>query len=187
MALDLDQAAQQAMQEAYIQLSAVSPRLRLLLATYFGNLGENLSLALQLQGAGLHLDLVRAPEQLEQALARVPSTLSLSLGVIDGRNVWRTNLEQALAMIDQAVQVLGTERVLVAPSCSLLHVPLDLQQESQLDDELRSWLAFAQQKLDEVVLLTRGSNTGRETIASALEANRQAFAGGDWAGCAGAW
>ncbi len=176
LALDLDQAAQHAIQEAYIQLSTVSPRLRLLLATYFGNLGENLSLVLQLPVAGLHLDLVRAPEQLEQALVRVPSTLSLSLGVIDGRNVWRTNLEQALAMIDQAVQVLGTERVLVAPSCSLLHVPLDLQQEVQLDDELRSWLAFAQQKLDEVVLLTQGSNTGQEAIASALEANRQAFA-----------
>ena len=176
LALDLDQAAQQATQEAYNQLSTVSPRLRLLLATYFGNLGENLSLALQLPVAGLHLDLVRAPEQLEQALARVPSTLSLSLGVIDGRNVWRTNLGQALAMIDQAVQVVGTERVLVAPSCSLLHVPLDLQQEVQLDDELRSWLAFAQQKLDEVVLLTQGSNTGQEAIASALEANRQAFA-----------
>src|SRR5436305_2017965 len=176
LVLDLDQAAQQAVQEAYIQLSTVSPQLRLLLTTYFDNLGENLSLALQLPVAGLHLDLVRAPEQLEQALVRVPSTLSLSLGIIDGRNVWRTNLEQALRMIEQAVQVLGTERVLVAPSCSLLHVPLDLQQEAQLDDELRSWLAFAQQKLDEVALLTQGSNTGQEAITSALEANRQAFA-----------
>src|SRR5213078_5319901 len=98
------QAAQQAIQQAYKQPSTVSPRLRLLLVTYFGHLGQNLSLALQLPVAGLHLDLVRAPEQLEQALERVPSTLSLSLGVIDGRNVWRTNLEQALAMIDQAVQ-----------------------------------------------------------------------------------
>jgi len=175
LVLDLDQNAQQAVQKAYIQLSTVSPQLRLLLATYFGNLRENLSLALQLPVAGLHLDLVRAPEQLEQALARVPSTLSLSLGVIDGRNVWRTDLERALGTIEQAVQVLGTERVLVAPSCSLLHVPLDLQQEAQLDDELRSWLAFAQQKLHEVVLLTQGSNIGREAIASALEANRQAF------------
>src|SRR5260370_2014726 len=79
-------------------------------------------------------------------------------------------------MSDQSVQRGVTEWMLVAHSCSLLHVPLDLQQESQLDDELRSWLAFAQQKLDEEVLLTRGSNTRRETIASALEANPQAFA-----------
>lgn len=175
LVLDLDQTAQQAIRETYTQLSTISPRLRLLLATYFGTLGENLPLALQLPLAGLHLDLVRAPEQLAQALAKAPATLSLSLGVIDGRNVWRTNLDQALGMIEEAVQALGTERVLVAPSCSLLHVPLDLQQETQLDDELRSWLAFAQQKLEEVVLLTSGSNAGREAIASALEANHQAF------------
>lgn len=175
LVLDLDRAAQQAIQEAYTQLSTVSPKLRLLLVTYFGNLGENLPLALQLPIAGLHLDLVRAPEQLTQALASVPATLSLSLGLIDGRNIWRTNLEQALGMLEQAVQVLGTERVLVAPSCSLLHVPLDLQQETQLDDELRSWLAFAQQKLEEVVLLTKGSNAGQQAIASDLEVSRQAF------------
>jgi len=176
LALDLDQAAREAIREAYAQLSQVSPQLRLLLTTYFAALGDNLSLALQLPVAALHLDLVRAPEQLEQALASIPPTLTLSLGVIDGRNVWRTELERALSMIEQAVLALGTERVLVAPSCSLLHVPYDLRLETQLDDELRSWLAFAQQKLEELVVLTRGSSAGWNTIASALEDNIQAFA-----------
>lgn len=173
LALDLDAGARAAFQTAYARLAMVSPQARLLLATYFGDLRENLPLALRLPVAAVHLDLVRAPQQLEQALAAVPPSLSLSLGVVDGRNVWRTGLDRALALIEQGVQALGVERILVGPSCSLLHVPVDLELETRLGEELRSWLAFANQKVEEVVLLTRAINEGSEAIVPALQENRQ--------------
>jgi 5-methyltetrahydropteroyltriglutamate--homocysteine methyltransferase len=115
LALDLDAGAQAAFQTAYARLAMVSPQARLLLATYFGDLRENLPLVLRLPVAAVHLDLVRAPQQLEQALPAVPPSLSLSLGVVDGRNVWHTGLDRALALIERGVQALGAERILVGP------------------------------------------------------------------------
>jgi len=175
LALDLDFDVASVFEKTYTRLSAVSPALRLLLATYFGDLGSSLSSVLQLPIAAVHLDLVRAPGQLKQALAEAPASLILSLGVVDGRNVWRTEFDAALELIEQAVQALGSERVLIAPSCSLLHVPVDLTQETRLDDELKQWLAFAQQKIEEVVLFTRVSNAGLEAVAEQLAENRRAF------------
>ncbi|GHO76741.1 5-methyltetrahydropteroyltriglutamate--homocysteine methyltransferase [Ktedonobacter sp. SOSP1-85] len=179
LVLDLDEATRAAYQSAYTRLAAQraaqAPSLRILLATYFGDLGENLPLALQLPIDALHLDLVRAPEQLEQALEQAPSSLSLSLGLVDGRNIWLTDFERVLTVASQAVQALGTERVLLGASCSLLHVPIDVMQETHLDEEMRSWLAFARQKVEEISLLTRALNEGRETIEAALQANRQAL------------
>ncbi|EFH85948.1 5-methyltetrahydropteroyltriglutamate--homocysteine S-methyltransferase [Ktedonobacter racemifer] len=179
LVLDLDEATRAAYRSAYTRLAAQraaqAPSLRILLATYFGDLRENLPLALQLPIDALHLDLVRAPEQLEEALAQAPSSLSLSLGLVDGRNIWLTDFEHVLTVASQAVQALGTERVLLGASCSLLHVPIDAMQETHLDEEMRSWLAFARQKVEEISLLTRALNEGRETIESALLANRQAL------------
>ncbi len=126
-----------------------------LLATYFGDLGPYTSEIVHLPVAAIHLDLVRAPKQRALALDAAPSSLILSLGLVDGRNVWRTDLDRALTLNRVATQKLGTERVLLAPSCSLLHVPVDLAQEMHLGSDLMQWLAFAQQKLEEVVLLTR--------------------------------
>jgi 5-methyltetrahydropteroyltriglutamate--homocysteine methyltransferase len=108
---------------------------------------------LRLPVSALHLDLVRAPAQLEQVLPQVSASLSLSLGVVDGRNVWRTEFDRALALVERGVQTLGTERILIAPSFLLLHVPIDVMQETHLDDEMRSWLAFANQKIEEISLL----------------------------------
>lgn len=175
LALDLDFDVASVFEKAYTRLSAVSPALRLLLATYFGDLGSSLSSVLHLPVAAVHLDLVRAPVQLKQALAEAPASLILSLGVVDGRNVWRTEFDAALELIEQAVQALGSERVLIAPSCSLLHVPVDLAQETRLDDELKQWLAFAQQKIEEVVLLTHVSNASLEVVAEQFAENRRAF------------
>ena len=175
LALDQDFDVAAVFQKTYARLGAVSPALRLLLATYFGNLGSSLSSVLQLPVAAIHLDLIRAPEQLQQALAEAPASLTLSLGLVDGRNVWRTEFDAVLEQIGQAVQALGSERVLIAPSCSLLHVPVDLAQETRLDDELKQWLAFAQQKIEEIVLLTHASNEGSGAIAEQLEDNRRAF------------
>jgi 5-methyltetrahydropteroyltriglutamate--homocysteine methyltransferase len=174
LVLDLDDAVLTAMQRAYTMLSQVSASLRILLATYFGDLGPWLPAILHLPVAAVHLDLVRGKEQLSQALAEAPASLALSLGVVDGRNIWRTDLHQALALVTQAVQALGSERVLLGPSCSLLHVPTDVAQETQLDPEVRQWLAFAEQKLEEVVGLTRASNEGAASVSAELEANQQA-------------
>src|SRR5579883_644158 len=175
LVLDLEEPALTSFRQTYARLSAVSSSLRLLLTTYFWGVGAALPMVLQLPVATVHLDLVYAPEQLEQALALAPASLSLSLGVVDGRNVWRTDLDQALTMIERAVQVLGPERLLIGPSCSLLHVPVDLELETQLDEEIKQWLAFAHQKLEEICLLARAGNEGRAAIAQELAASRQAL------------
>ncbi|HVN33093.1 MAG TPA: 5-methyltetrahydropteroyltriglutamate--homocysteine S-methyltransferase [Thermoanaerobaculaceae bacterium] len=176
LALDLDPATIRAYEAAYARLARVAPALRRLLATYFGGLGPNLPHVLRLPVDALHLDLVQAPEQLEAALAGAPDTLSLSLGLIDGRNVWRTDLDHALAILERAVARLGPDRVQVAPSCSLLHCPLDLELETELDPEARRWMAFAKQKIREISILVCALRHGREPLEPALAESRQALA-----------
>ncbi|MBE0505557.1 MAG: 5-methyltetrahydropteroyltriglutamate--homocysteine S-methyltransferase [Marinospirillum sp.] len=172
LALDLPHSWKQAFETAYNQLQ--SAPVKKLLAVYFGGLEDNLGLAVQLPVDGLHLDLVRAPQELLQVLDRLPSYKILSAGVIDGRNIWRSNLEQLNSQLGDAVERLG-DRLWLAPSCSLLHVPHDLVQEDQLDRELKSWLAFARQKLDEVTLLAASLSGGITTEQrQALEKNHQA-------------
>jgi 5-methyltetrahydropteroyltriglutamate--homocysteine methyltransferase len=135
----------------YRRLRAAAPGLKLMLATYFGGLEENAALALNLPVDALHLDLCRAPEQLQSILALgVPAHMELSLGVVDGRNIWRNVYQQSLRLIERAVKALGPSRVWLAPSCSLLHVPHSLVHETALDEEIKGWLAFATEKLDEV-------------------------------------
>ena len=167
LALDLDAAARAAYADTYAALAPAAPGLSLLLTTYFGGLGDNLQTAMALPVAGVHLDLVRAPDQLDAALALAGDKL-LSLGVVDGRNVWRTDLGAALAKLETAAAQVGAERIMVAPSCSMLHAPLDLDLETTFDDELKSWLAFAKQKLGEITALAEGLGRGREAIADAL-------------------
>jgi len=132
-------------------------------------------MACRLPVAGLHIDGVRAPEQLTPVLDQLPAYKVLSVGVVDGRNVWRTDLDGALETLRTARQRLG-ERLWVAPSCSLLHVPVDLEQEKELDDELKSWLAFAVQKLDEVVVLKQALCGQNEVeVETKLSASRTAL------------
>lgn len=152
LALDLPAEWKQAFETAYNQLQSVA--VKKLLAVYFGGLEDNLGLAVNLPVEGLHLDLVRAPQELEQVLDRLPAYKILSAGVIDGRNIWRSDLGGLNDQLKAAQQRLG-DRLWLAPSCSLLHVPHDLDQEDQLDPELKSWLAFACQKLNEVSLLAQ--------------------------------
>lgn len=155
LCLDLDAEAQSFYREAFIILKKQSPLPNLMLTTYFGEIGENLDLALALDTAGLHIDLVRAPKQLESLIAKKPSFSKISLGLVDGRNVWRIDLSAALAPIETAVKAFGKDRVTVAPSCSLLHSPVDLDFETRLDPDVRGWMAFAKQKLQEVSVLAR--------------------------------
>lgn len=150
LVLDLPLKWQQAFEAVYHRLQ--HRQLKFLLATYFGALGENLSIAVNLPVAGLHIDAVRAPEQVLPVIDRLSAHKILSVGIVDGRNVWRNNLEKSLTALTEAQARLG-ERLWIAPSCSLLHSPVDLGREEQLNAELKSWLAFARQKIDEVVTL----------------------------------
>ncbi|GLX16176.1 5-methyltetrahydropteroyltriglutamate--homocysteine methyltransferase [Pseudomonas straminea] len=155
LVLDLPQDWKNAFERAYNILQREP--LKKLIATYFGGLEDNLGLAANLPVDGLHIDLVRAPEQYPTILDRLPAYKVLSLGVVNGRNVWRCDLEKALAVIGHAHSRLG-ERLWIAPSCSLLHSPVDLAREDGLDAELKSWLAFATQKCAEVAVLARAVN-----------------------------
>ena len=176
LVLDIDDATRAALETTYATLAAEVPGLKLMLVTYFGALGDNLKCALNLPVAGLHVDLVRAPEQLASVLAGAPKDLVLSLGLIDGRNVWRADLEALLARTEAVVRQRGTDRVILAPSCSLLHVPVDLAQEEGMDSDLTSWLAFAVQKVEELATLGRALNEGRDAVMAALSGSKRAAA-----------
>ncbi|MDY4282833.1 5-methyltetrahydropteroyltriglutamate--homocysteine S-methyltransferase [Xanthomonas sp. LF06-19] len=167
LVLDLDDAARAAYERAYAFL-AQAPRPKLLLTSYFGELGDNLELAMALPVDGIHVDLVRGVAQLDAVLQALPAGRVLSAGLVNGRNVWRTPLDNALTLARYAAGHVGRERLWLAPSCSLLHVPVDLQQETRLDRELVGWLAFARQKLQEL-----------RTLADALDDQPQAQAGLD--------
>jgi 5-methyltetrahydropteroyltriglutamate--homocysteine methyltransferase len=171
LALDTRDKARRAFAVAFEQLAQVSSGLRILVATYFEGLRANLPTAVNLPVAALHLDLVRAPEQLQDILKIIPSNLQLSLGVIDGRNVWKADLGRALQLVERTAAAIGSDRTLIAPSCSLLHAPADLNVERHIEDELRDWLAFAKQKLEELVVLERAVLGGRNTVREALDRN----------------
>ena len=175
LALDTREEARAAFGAAYKRLSQVSSGLRILVATYFEGLGANLRTAVNLPVAALHVDLVRVPEQLAEILKIIPSNLQLSLGVIDGRNIWKTDLGNALKVVERGVATIGSDRILIAPSCSLLHSPADLNAEKHIDDDLRRWLAFAEQKLKELVILERAVLGGRDSVRETLEQNRIAM------------
>ena len=171
LVLDLPQDWKNAVERAYNQLQRAP--LKKLVATYFGGLEDNLGLAAALPVDGLHIDLVRAPDQYPVILDRLPAYKILSLGLVNGRNVWRCDLNKALNVLRHAAERLG-ERLWVAPSCSLLHAPVDLAREDQLDAELKSWLAFAVQKCAEVAVLARAVNQPDDALVqSALQQSRE--------------
>ncbi|WP_214509378.1 5-methyltetrahydropteroyltriglutamate--homocysteine S-methyltransferase [Pseudomonas brassicacearum] len=155
LTLDLPLAWKSAFERAY-HILQYSP-LKKLVATYFSGLQDNLGLAVSLPVDGLHIDAVRDPEQLGQVLDRLPTYKILSVGLVNGRNVWRCELEQALAQLQPAQERFG-DNLWVSTSCSLLHSPVDLEREDQLDPELKSWLAFAVQKCGEVAVLRDALN-----------------------------
>lgn len=171
---DLDERAKQAYATAYQKLRS-STTLKLFVTTPYGELGDNLSVATALPIDALHIDLVRGRGQLEAVLAAMPSTMILAAGVVDGRNIWLNDLSGSLTLLERAVSVLGLDRVWVSPSCSLLHVPYDLDLEQKLESSVRSWMAFAKTKLDELAILTLGLNEGRMAIAAELTICEHAF------------
>ncbi|QEY58030.1 5-methyltetrahydropteroyltriglutamate--homocysteine S-methyltransferase [Pseudomonas sp. C27(2019)] len=171
LSLDLPQEWKNAFERAYNLLQREP--LKKLVATYFAGLEDNLGLAAGLPVDGLHIDLVRAPEQYPTILDRLPAYKVLSLGVVNGRNVWRCDLEKVLDTLKHAHERLG-DRLWVAPSCSLLHSPVDLEREDQLDEELKSWLAFAVQKTAEVAILAEAlNNPDSAKVTAALAESRK--------------
>ncbi len=162
---------QKAFRTAYAALGTGKPKL--LLATYFGQLIDNLPLVAELPVQGVHLDAINARGEVEALIARLPKDRVVSLGVINGRNIWKTDLNATLSWLEPIAQQLG-DRLWIAPSCSLLHVPVDLGREDKLDAEVKSWLAFALQKLDELQVLATALNGGRDKVKDALAANQAA-------------
>ncbi len=174
LVLDLPQTWREALAGVYARLTAQGAKV--LLATYFGGVEHNLDVIQTLPVQGLHVDLVRVPGQQAAVLAALRDDQVLSLGVIDGRNVWRADLDRIHAQVRTAAGCLG-DRLWLAPSCSLLHTPIDLSLETALDNELRSWLSFAVQKLDELRLLRilvdgDADERDQQTLAAARQAVR---------------
>lgn len=161
LVLDLDEKTKEGYSLVYKSLKRHFPHIQFILATYFGELKENESLVLDLPIDVLHIDLVRGEKQLDSILSKIPENLTLSLGVVDGRNIWKNDYQYSLQLIEKAEKVIGNSRIWIAPSCSLLHVPYDLEvenNEKSLPSEVKNWLAFAKQKLTEVSCLFYLSN-----------------------------
>ena len=173
LGLDLPPAWQAALRQAYTRLARNGQHL--LLATYFSPLADNLALACELPVAGLHVDAVRAPGELLEVARRLPRERELSVGIVDGRNIWRSDLDAALATLRQVRELRGG-RLWMAASCSLLHVPFSLRHDQALDTELRSWLAGAIEKLDELRVLKRALWNDEGDVTHTLAESRAARA-----------
>jgi len=160
LVMDLTAAERKTYEATYTALRNLFPSLKFIVATYFECTGTNIDLASKLPVDALHLDLVRCPSQLIDILTPtfIASKTILSLGVVDGRNVWKNDFEKSSTFITKAVAAIGVDRVMIAPSCSLLHVPCDLENENNntvLTPEIKNWMAFAKQKLNEVAALKK--------------------------------
>ncbi len=178
LTLDLTEKEQQAFAYAYKEIRKAFPRIKIILTTYFEGVDNNLSLVNSLPFDVFHIDLVRAPTQLDAVLDSLAPNKILSLGLVDGRNIWKNNFDDSLSQLEKAMDVLGQERVWVAPSCSLLHSPVDLEQETNqknLPPDLKQWLAFARQKIGELVSLRKlAAGNYPASVAYELAENRLA-------------
>jgi 5-methyltetrahydropteroyltriglutamate--homocysteine methyltransferase len=173
LALDLPAEWRSAFERAYHALNGAG--VKLLLASYFGPLRENLLVALKLPVAGVHVDCVRGGDELAQVIDWLPATKVLSVGVIDGRNIWKTDLNAVFDRFE-GLHARLADRLWLAPSCSLLHVPASLAGETAMDAALRNWLAFADDKIAALSTLKTAFNQGRQAAAAELSANAQALA-----------
>lgn len=161
LALDLTEKERKAFGYVYSEIKKEFPSLKTMVATYFDGLRDNISLTTSLPVCALHVDLVRYPDQFSDVLLATPEKMSLSLGVVDGRNIWKNNYLESVQLIERASKVLGENRVFIAPSCSLIHTPCDLDLETNDDvllPEIKNWMAFAKQKLNELISIKKLSS-----------------------------
>ena len=173
LAVDADQAWLDAFAPTYKELAITGTRI--ILGTYFAGVAEHADLLKNLPVHGLHIDGVRAPEQLAVFAQAWPQNKVLSVGLIDGRNVWRANLSQVIDTLAPLSAKLGNN-LWIAPSCSLLHSPQDLAVEEKLDGEIKSWMAFAAQKLVELGVVKQALEHGKDAVKDALAASDAAAA-----------
>jgi 5-methyltetrahydropteroyltriglutamate--homocysteine methyltransferase len=179
LVMDLTEKEKKAFRYVYSEIKKEFPSLKTLVTTFFGKVGDNLSLAASLPISALHIDLGKGDEQLEDVLAILPENMMLSLGIVDGRNIWKNDFTKSLESIHRALKRINENRIMIAPSCSLLHTPCDLDLESDdrnLLPEIKNWMAFAKQKLKEVVALqklAKSSDTMKDQ--SALTENKNAI------------
>ena len=179
LVFDLPSKSKNAFKPAYEKLTALQGNSgpQIVLATYFGDIVHNFDV---IDGAlkntyGLHVDLVRHPEQLGPVIEHLGSKQMLSCGVVDGRNIWKTNFKKAIEVVETAIQKLGKDRVLVATSSSLLHTPHTLESEKNLDAEVRDWFSFASEKATEVALIAKAVTDGPASVRSEIEANAKSM------------
>lgn len=179
LTLDLSEKEQKAYEYAYKEIKKAFPKLKIVLATYFDGLDNNLDLVASLPMNVLHIDLVRAEGQLAEVLRRLNEKTILSLGLVDGRNIWKNDYDHSLSLINHALQKLGEDRVWIGPSCSLIHCPVDLENETDdkhLSPEIKQWLAYARQKVAEVVTLKKLiTNESPASTTQKLEENKKAL------------
>ncbi|PSN64150.1 cobalamin-independent methionine synthase [Corynespora cassiicola Philippines] len=172
---DLPQKVKDAFKPAYEKLAGGSLP-KLVLATYFGDVVHNFDVFPALKNVyGIHVDLVRNPEQLEPVIGQLAAGQVLSAGVVDGRNIWKTNFKRAIETVETAIQKLGKDRVIVATSSSLLHTPHSLDSEKKLPAEVKDWFSFAVQKTAEVVVIAKAVTDGPAAVREALEANAKSI------------
>ena len=172
---DLADKVKAAFKPAYEQLTGAELP-KLVLATYFGDIVHNIDVLPVLSKVhAIHIDLVRNPEQLETVIAQLGPNQTLSAGVVDGRNIWKTNFKRAIELVETAIQKLGKDRVIVATSSSLLHTPHSLDSEKKLPAEVKEWFSFAVQKTAEVVVIAKAVTDGPASVREALEANAAAM------------
>ncbi len=169
---DLSDSQRSGFKSAYQILCHCGPRI--LLTSYFGELKDNLSLIQDLPVQGIHIDATRGIADLDSIVKHLSNDQILSVGIIDGRNIWKNNLEQSLTILEPIHSILG-DRLWIAPSCSLLHVPVSMASETKLDPSIKDWLAFAEEKIQELVSLGKALNQGRESVAAILAQNQSSI------------
>ena len=177
LVFDLAEKVKAAFKPAYETLGGLGDKApRLVFATYFGDIVHNIDVLSNLQNLhAIHVDLVRHPEQLETVINALGPNQTLSAGVVDGRNIWKTNFKKAIELVELAIQKLGKERVIVASSSSLLHTPHTLASEKKLDPEVANWFSFAVEKTAELTVIAKAVTEGPAAVREELEANAQAI------------
>lgn len=177
LVFDLPPKVKDAFKPAYEKLSSLGAKIpKLVFATYFGDIVHNIDVLSSLQSLyAIHVDLVRNPEQLETVIGALGPKQVLSVGVVDGRNIWKTNLKRAIETVEKATQKLGNERVIVASSSSLLHTPHTLESEKKLDAEVKDWFSFAVEKTHELAVIAKAVTEGPAAVRDQLEANAKSM------------
>ncbi len=171
---DLSKLAIQTYLHAYPKIRKFAGSIKLHLATYFESLQENAELAFDLETDSVHIDLVRGEDQLKKVLNIIKSNQSLSIGLVDGRNIWINDFAKSITTANEAISKLGKERIIISPSCQLLHVPVDLDLEDKIDTEIKSWLCFASQKIQEINIIAKALSGNISEVQSQIDQNKKA-------------